>query len=86
MSKQSKTDDVQYDCDDCRHNKRTYADGPIQKNWEPFTGDNELLPKVPDNSKFWTVQECLKSTKKVWHLNIDGKCSLFQQRKQLDVQ
>lgn len=78
QTKQPKPDDVQLDCDECQHNKRTYADGHIQKNWQRFDGDIESLPKVPDNSKFWTVQECLKSSKKVQHLNLDGKCSLFK--------
>lgn len=72
----------QKSCDDCQHNIRKYADGYIFRNWSGrFEGDPNTLPVVPDQSKFWTYWECKKNVKKILHLNIDGKCSAFQQIK-----
>ena len=41
------------------------------------TGNPSSLPEKPDTAKFWTWQSCDKSTQKVQHYNIDGKCKLF---------
>lgn len=73
----------QKSCDDCQHNVRKYADGYIFRDWSGrFEGDPATLPAIPDQTKFWTYWECKKNTKKLIHLNIDGRCSAFQQRKQ----
>ena len=68
---------TQKNCNDCKFNKRGYADGYIMKDWTVFTGEPLSLPEKPDTTKFWTWQSCNKSTQKVQYYNIDGKCNLF---------
>lgn len=68
-------------CENCKHNSVNYADGYIFRNWSgKFDGDPSTIPKEPDQTKFWTYQECAKNNKGLKHLNLDGKCSAFQQK------
>ena len=69
-------------CNDCQHDVRKYADGYIHRNWSgKFVGDPATLPAVPDQTMFWTYQECKKNGKKLTHLNLDGTCVAFQKKK-----
>lgn len=65
----------------CQSNVRNYTDGYILKDWTKFQGDISTLPKVPDHTKFWTVQTCKKSTAKVQLLNLNGDCKEFKEKK-----
>ena len=67
------------ECSGCKHGVCLYADGYIYRDWSgSYDGDVSLLPKTPDQSKFWTYTECKKNTKKLQHINLDGKCTAFQ--------
>ena len=69
-------------CDDCQHGSRLYSDGYIYRDWSgQFEGDPSTLPGVPDQSEFWTYLECAKNNKGLKHINLDGKCTVFVQRK-----
>jgi hypothetical protein len=73
--------DKQKRCDECKSNVRNYSDGFILKDWSGrFTGDPNTLPKEPDNSKFWTYQDCKKNSKKLFLLNLEGKCNYFEKK------
>lgn len=70
------------DCDNCEFNTRKYSDGFIFKDWSgAYEGDPSELPKVPDNTKFWTYQECDKNKKGLKHLNLTGDCSAYKEKK-----
>ena len=69
-------------CDACMHGIRKYADGYIFRDWSGrFEGDPSTLPMPPDQSKYWTYWECKKNVKKLMHINLEGKCQAYQQRK-----
>lgn len=69
-------------CENCKSNVRHYCDGFILKNWSgKFEGDPSSLPKVPDESKFWTYQECKKNNKGLKFLNLTGECTGFEKVK-----
>lgn len=71
-------------CDECQHGKRLYADGYIYRDWSgkyEDEGDPRTLPKDPDPDEFWTYVECAKNNKGLKHINLDGKCTVFQVRK-----
>jgi hypothetical protein len=69
-------------CEDCRHNVRKYCDGFIFRNWSGrFEGDPSTLPKIPDESKYWTYHECKKNTKGLQFLNLTGDCKGFEKVK-----
>lgn len=66
-------------CDDCKHNTRHYCDGHILRDWSGhYAGDVSALPTVPDESKFWTYQECKKNNKGLKFLNLVGDCTGFE--------
>ena len=72
----------QVSCEDCKSNVRHYCDGFVFKNWSGcFEGDPSSLPKVPDQSKFWTWQECKKNNKGIKFLNLTGECTGFEKAK-----
>lgn len=65
-------------CDECQSGKRSYADGYVYRDWSGcYTGDPAALPAVPDPDVFWTYVECKRNAKKLMHINLDGKCSVF---------
>lgn len=69
-------------CEDCKSNVRGYSDGYVLKDWSgKFTGDVSELPSFPDQSKFWTYQECKKNNKGLKFLNLTGDCSGFEKVK-----
>ena len=69
-------------CEDCRSNVRHYCDGYILKDWSgKFEGDPSTLPKVSDQSRFWTYQECKKNNKGIKFLNLTGECTGFEKVK-----
>jgi hypothetical protein len=68
-------------CEDCKSNVRKYADGYILKDFTKFKGDTNILPAVPDSTKFWTYQECKKNSKKLQYLNLTGDCTAFEKVK-----
>lgn len=68
----------QVSCDSCKFNERLYSDGYVFKDWSgQYKGDVKDLPKIPDQTKFWTYQICKKNTKGLKFINLDGKCSAF---------
>lgn len=77
------TTDTKYkSCDECMHGRRDYADGYIYRDWSGrFEGDPSTLPTPADPDKFWTYVDCKKNAKKLMHINLDGKCSAYQQKK-----
>ena len=76
------TEKKRVSCDDCRSNSRHYCDGFIYRNWSgKFEGDPSTLPKIPDESKFWTYQECKKNNKGIKFLNLTGECAGFEKVK-----
>ena len=69
-------------CEDCRHNVRHYCDGYVYKDWSGcYNGNFEDLPKIPDQSVFWTYQECKKNNKGMKFLNLTGECQGFEKAK-----
>lgn len=69
-------------CNECKHSARHYCDGFILKDWSGrFEGDPSTLPKVPDDTKFWTYHECKKNNKGLKFLNITGECNGFERIK-----
>jgi hypothetical protein len=69
-------------CEDCRSNVRHYCDGLIFRDWSGrHEGDKSTLPKIPDQSKFWTYQECKKNNKGLKFLNLTGECQGFEKVK-----
>ena len=56
--------------------------GYILKDWSGrFEGDPSTLPKIPDDTKFWTYHECKKNNKGLKFLNITGECQGFERIK-----
>ena len=54
---------------------------PLRHYDRVYNGNLEDLPKIPDQSVFWTYQECKKNNKGMKFLNLTGECQGFEKAK-----